>query len=376
MTDLIIKKIETAYSKLSLREPFIAAVMTRLERVVGEKVGNISIPTAGTDGKRVYFNPDFVDSLPPEELFGVVIHEALHVVFMHMWRKGSRDMRLWNYANDAIINRYILSRGYQLPEGRVLLDWVKEDMDSEFVYNKLKEDEQQGGEKYDAGGFDGEGDIHEPPEGTSQADMEASIVASAKMAKACGQGSSLIDKVISTAGESKVNWADETRAMLTAKSAADYSYDRPNRRFIAQNLYLPALYSEGLGGLLVAIDTSYSMSDEQINQIGAEIYQMSEDLRPEFIEVVYCDTEIQGTRRFEQGEDIELVAPARGGTRFKPVFDYIEKVENLAGVLYFTDMEGNLDECKEPDVPVIWALTSSIRGNKKPPFGVITHVEA
>ena len=70
------------------------------------------------------------------------------------------------------------------------------------------------------------------------------------------------------------------------------------------------------------------------------------------------------------------MAPARGGTRFKPVFDYIEKVENLGGVLYFTDMEGNLDECKEPEVPVIWALTSSIRGNKKPPFGVITHVEA
>ena len=49
-------RLDTAYSKLGLREPFIAAVMTRIKREVSDEVS-----TAATDGTRVIYNPDFIE---------------------------------------------------------------------------------------------------------------------------------------------------------------------------------------------------------------------------------------------------------------------------------------------------------------------------
>jgi len=78
-------RLSVAYSKLSLREPFIAAVMTRIRREISDEV-----PTAATDGTRVIYNPDFMDKCSDEELFGLALHESLHIILMHMWRRGER----------------------------------------------------------------------------------------------------------------------------------------------------------------------------------------------------------------------------------------------------------------------------------------------
>jgi predicted metal-dependent peptidase len=166
----LIGRIDLAYSKLGLREPFVAAVMTRVKREVSE-----SVPTAGTNGSWVRFNPTWCEPLTDEELFGLVLHEACHVVMMHMWRREGRDMRIWNVANDALINAYITSRGWQLPKGGVRIDWVREEHSSEYVYDKLREqqqEQQQSGGSGDgdddddddgigAGGFDGHGDLED-----------------------------------------------------------------------------------------------------------------------------------------------------------------------------------------------------------------------
>jgi len=364
------KRIENAYSKLGLKEPFIAAVMTRVPRKIDD-----TVPTAGTDGTVVLFNPDFVDKCTNPELFGLVLHEALHVVLMHMWRRGDREMRLWNYANDAIINAYIRSRGYSLPAGGVHVRWVTEGMDSETVYKRLKKDEEEAGEpQYDSGGFDGEGDISDAPTEATKSDLEATIAAAAQMAKDCGHGSGIIDNILKSVGKPSVDWRDELRALMTSAAASDYTYRRPSRRFIGQGLYLPSLHSEALGGILVGIDSSASMSQKELSQIATEVQQICEDLTPEFVEVVYCDTKIMHTQRFEQGDDIELRCKGGGGTRFKPVFDRLQDTDaHIQGLIYFTDMEGDMSECDEPPCPVIWANTGAREYTA--PFGVVTNVQ-
>lgn len=308
-------RLSIAYSKLSLREPFIAAVMTRIKREISDEV-----PTAATDGTRVIYNPDFMDKCSDEELFGLALHESLHIILMHMWRRGERDPKLWNFANDAIINAYIRSKQYQLPEGGVFVGWVRDSMDSEYVYKRMQkdqdEDQQQsgsgggGGEEGDsdaqAGGFDGTGDLMDAPSDATMTDLEATIQASAEMAKACGQGSALIDNILKGTGKSRVDWRNEMRAMLTSASNDDYTYRRPSRRFIAQGTYLPSLYSEGLGPVLIAIDSSASMSERELCQIASETQQIFEDLNPAFVRVVYCDTQIQRSQDFQQGDDVEL----------------------------------------------------------------------
>ena len=373
-------RIDLAYSKLGLREAFIAAVMTRVKREVSDKVS-----TAGTNGTWVKFNPTWCEPLTDEELFGLVLHESCHVVLMHMWRREGRDMKLWNVANDAIINSYIKSRGWQLPKGGVDLKWVKEEHSSEYVYNKLKEQQQQqqskGGGSGDgkgdedgmgAGGFDGHGDLEDAQDEATRVDMEASIVAAAKMAKDCGQGSALIDRVLEKVGNAKVRWQDVTRSMMTESCAADYTYMRPSRRFIGSGLYMPSLRSDALGGLAIGFDTSGSMGKEECDQIAAELQAIVDDLQPSFVEVVYCDYAVTHTERFERDELLELRPRGGGGTRFQPVFEHFaETGERYCGMIYFTDMEGNLDECEEPEMPVIWADIGY--SHPREPFG--TRVE-
>ena len=356
----LMDRLDLAYSKLGLREAFIAAVMTRVKREVSDKVS-----TAGTNGTWVRYNEKFCEPLTDEELFGLVLHESCHVVLMHMWRREGRDGRLWNVANDALINAYIKARGWQLPKGGVHIHWVREEMSSEEVYARLKDEQQQqgGGGSGDgdddgmgAGGFDGQGDLEDAQDEATRVDMEASIVAAAKMAKECGQGSSLIDRVLDKVGESKVRWQDVTRSMMTESAAADYSYVRPSRRFIGSGLYMPSLRSDALGGLAIGFDTSGSMGPSECNQIAAELQAIVDDLNPSFVEVVYCDYAVTHTERFERDEPLHLNPRGGGGTRFKPVFDhFVSSGEQYCGMIFFTDMEGDLDECDEPHFPMIWA---------------------
>ena len=361
----LMDRIDLAYSKLGLREAFIAAVMTRVKREVSDKV-----PTAATNGNWVRFNPTWCEKLTDEELFGLVLHESCHVVLMHMWRRESRDPKIWNVANDALINAYIKSRGWQLPKGGVHIGWVKEEHSSEYVYNKLKEQQQEqqknGGGSGDGegdeddntngGGFDGQGDLHDAQDDATRVDMEATIVAAAKMAKDCGQGSALIDRVLEKVGEPMVRWQDVCRSMMTESCAADYTYMRPSRRFIGSGLYLPSLRSDALGGLAIGFDTSGSMGPKECNQIAAEIQAIVDDLQPEFVEVVYCDYAVTRVERFERDELLELRPSGGGGTRFQPVFEHFANTgERYCGMIFFTDMEGNLQECEEPPFPTIWA---------------------
>ena len=437
------KRIETAYNKLGIREPFVAAVMSKIKR---EVVDDPRIPTAATNGSWCKYNPIFTCIQSDPQLFGLVLHESLHVILMHMWRRNDRDPRLWNYANDGIINYYIRSRGYELPDGGVDIKWVTEAMSSEEAYRRCKEeqpeppeqpeqpesgdegegegdDDGQGqgesddGEESDGGGAgdeEGEGEGQgsgsgkgqgqgqgqggagdEEDDGTPQggwnnsgdlldaddeatlADLEATIVTAAQMAKTCGQGSAMIDRILDEVGTPSVHWGDVCREMMTASAKGDFSLSRPNRRYVWQNIFMPSLLSEAVGALLIGFDVSGSITQEEATQIAAEITAIGQDLCPEFIEVVYCDTQITRIERFEQGDEVELNVVAGGGTAFGPVFDYLENSEEqYAGVIYFTDMCGSFSGLTRPEIPCIWANTYGKHGRSSDvPFGTIVDVE-
>jgi predicted metal-dependent peptidase len=441
------KRVETAYNKLGIREPFVAAVMSKIKR---EVVVDPRIPTAATNGAWVKYNPNFTAKCSDPQLFGLVLHESLHVILMHMWRRGQRHPGLWNYANDAIINLYIRSRGYELPENGVDVKWVTEAMSSELVYKRMKDElpeppekpeppaggkpcedgegegegEEEGEEGDDKGGsgsgggdddddsaddgsgsgsgsgsggsadgsggdegpeddgipkggWDNSGDLLDADDEASKADLEATIITAAQMAKTCGQGSALIDRILGDIGKPSVDWEDVCREMLTSSARTDFSFSRPNRRYVWQNIFMPSLLSEAVGALLIGFDVSGSMSQSEANQVAAEITAIASDLNPEFVEVVYCDTRITKVERFEQGDDVVLNVVGGGGTAFAPVFDYLAaSEEQYAGMIYFTDMCARTSHLVQPDIPVIWADTSGHYGKENPPpFGVVVEVK-
>lgn len=64
--------------------------------------------TAATDGKRIYFSPDFLEELSDPELDFIMMHEILHVVLQHCLRQGECDNEIFNQACDIVVNSNIL----------------------------------------------------------------------------------------------------------------------------------------------------------------------------------------------------------------------------------------------------------------------------
>ena len=390
------ERVGKLVAKATIRSPFIAAMTCRLPRVYVEE----EWATAFTDGSRIGFGAKFCSSLNDNELLFVVMHESMHVVLMHMWRRNGRDSAVFNIANDAIINAILVSEGFEMPTNPdgsprgVLIDWVTTDMDSEEVYYRLMKDakerkkwmgEGKGGGKQNGetggGGWDKKGDLADSPDPAAEADARAAVLAAAKMAKACGTGGALVDRIIGADNESSVSWVERLRTLMTTIARNDYSYRRWSRRmYSSASLVVPTLYSEAMGGVLIAVDTSGSVGQEELNQIAAEIQAIAEDCAPAWIEVIYCDTDVkeQATQRFAQGEQIALKAMGGGGTEFAPVFTYaidlIER-EDVAAVVYLTDLCGNVDACEDPGVPVLWGVTYPRNFDAAVPFGTVAPVE-
>jgi predicted metal-dependent peptidase len=96
------------------------------------------------------------------------------------------------------------------------------------------------------------------------------------------------------------------------------------------------------------------MSQGALNAGAAELQSIVDELHPEAVEVIYCDTRVRNTRVFTDGEQLVLEARGRGGTRFNPVFEYINgQEEKPVCLIYFTDLDCS-DQPEEPDYPVLW----------------------
>ena len=68
------EKLSRARTQLLLNQPFFGTLCLRLKLVAMS-----SLPTMATDGRRLVYNPAFVDQLTPAELEGVIAHEVMHV---------------------------------------------------------------------------------------------------------------------------------------------------------------------------------------------------------------------------------------------------------------------------------------------------------
>lgn len=84
-------------------DPLLFTLMYPMEHIATK-----NIPTAGTDGKRYYWNPEFVLKLNRVGLRIVCGHEAWHAIYMHPQRRGSRNPKLWNIAVDYIVNGVVM----------------------------------------------------------------------------------------------------------------------------------------------------------------------------------------------------------------------------------------------------------------------------
>ena len=104
--------------------------------------------TAATDGKNIYVDPEYFESLSENDRLFIIAHEIMHIKFMHMYRLADkdgkkRDPELWNIATDAIINANLERDGFTIKEGYVNMPEALNYSAEEFYEILLREKEEK-----------------------------------------------------------------------------------------------------------------------------------------------------------------------------------------------------------------------------------------
>lgn len=354
------KSLLQARAALIYDAPFFGALALRLKLQEDP-----SCETAWTDGATIGYNPDFVASLSASELAGLLAHEVLHVAAGHPWRRDGRDAKRWNIACDYSINETLKASGFQLPGG-ALLDSQYAGKGSEWIYDRLPADDDGNGSGSGSGNGSGDpkpapaGEVRDAPEddgAPSEEEWRQAVQQAANVAKARGNLPGELDRFAKAAAAPAVDWKSVLARFAQQAAKADYTWRQPSTRYLARGLYLPALRSESMGRIAIAVDTSGSVDDVQLSQFSAEINAIAAELKPEAIDVLYCDRRINRRETFEAGDVVTLKPCGGGGTDFRPVFEALEADDAPACLVYLTDLDGPFPS-EAPAYPVLWAATS------------------
>jgi predicted metal-dependent peptidase len=373
-------RISKARWQLLRDQPWFGSLAMQLNIVLDE-----SCETANTDGTNLAFGPAFVESLTDDELKTLIAHEVMHCAFLHPYRLKGRDHELFNIACDYAINHELVAAGFKLPAGG-LIDAQYQGLSAEAIYEHLA------GKSKGPGGYPGRpkstGDFSEAPDDDGQpsdepgsddgqpgqpgsesqpkrntaSDWEKFAEQAAMAAAKAGNMPGGITRALRESHAETVDWRAVLRRFIEQTVPSDYTWSRPNRKLMAAiGLYLPGVQRENMPRLVVAIDTSGSISSELLARFDKEIKAIQAETRPEAIDVIYCDTRINRTDSFGADDEISLTMCGGGGTYFAPVFEHIEQMEQQpAALIYLTDLEA-YDDYQEPGYPVLWVTPAWVK---------------
>ena len=386
------KEVHDAFSRCRISmmgsgSAFITSVCFSLKHIFTD-----DIPRAATDGKNIYFNPEWFMSIPHAQRVGVLVHEVWHVALNHCKlqkysRLGTRNPMLWNISCDGIINNYVLDSGMELPDDRVEFPDHKNGipcvrgMSTEQVYAMLEEKVKQqmpmpsmSPDDVDllepAPSDDSSGDSgNDPSTGTKpvegqakpeEMDMEmkqilvraaiASKMAGEDPGKLPGEVQFILDKIT----KPKLPWNQLVMRYFKASAKTNYNFRRPNRRYFPK-YYLPSKNDMTLDHVTMAIDMSGSVSDEEITQFIGEIAQVLRNIQPKKLIMLEFDTELKNVTEIRTANELLTHEfKGRGGTIIDPVMDYVnEHPTDL--LIMFTD--GYFYEAEnDPTCPVLWVI--------------------
>lgn len=402
---------EQSLSKVSkdliIKEPFYGFFLIMLN-----KVWRKDVPTAGVSKNGINYqlaiNEDFWESLSYEHKIGLLKHELLHIAYFHLTKYFEfPDKRLANIAMDMEINQYI-DKSF-LPDGGIDIDDYEDlNLDrkagTRYYYDalrKAKDDHDKNGTSgcpnWDkvCEGMDrnemsisiscntgGDKEVDLPSHGTweefenlpeaEQKIMEKQLAkilsdVSEQTIKSKGNVPGNIKDwliEISKLEKPKFNWKAYLRR-FTGNSTKIFTKKlrrKENRRF-SDN---PGLKIKQKQNLLLAIDTSGSVCDNELKEFMNEIhhiYKMGID-----VTVIQCDTTIKSIDSYDG--DMKINISGRGGTEFDPVLEYFnENFKKYTSLIYFTD--GECSTSVKPRNRVLWVLSERSNLNLSLPGQVI-----
>jgi predicted metal-dependent peptidase len=336
--------------------------------------------TAATDGEHFLYNPEGIEPLTKEELVFLWLHEWLHVANLHFSRMEMRkaiattacgqQVSVWNLATDYIINLDcvdVLGDGYFIKGG--LLDEGYRGKSSEQVYsilvdkfkNKPPEDFK------DIGGLVANNksadDVKVLEERITRSVKRGLEVQQARVKEGQIKATQcVLDKILNE----PIPYQDQLLKFLQSDSCYDWSYRKFVDRGDNSDIVYPSLSKTRKKKPTIAIDTSASITEEEINLFVGESLEIFRLLGLQEVEVIYCDWEVRNRELINDTDQIPK--PSGGcGTDFAPVTDLIhEEYGDHEVLIYYTD--GYCDSFgTDPIIPVMWVVTTDVEF--EPPFG-------
>lgn len=382
-------KIVRARAKLVVEHPFFGTLALRLTPVAVP-----GLKGATTDGTSLRYDPEYIDSITTEQCTGLVASTILHPAFLHHTRRGERDKDKWNRAADFAIAGIMASTNMALPDV-INHNPAYDGMSAEHIYTLIPDNPKGGGggggggascnsgggvddmpKNQGQGNGDGDGDGNGNGEqnqdsngqgqrptqaelNEAERDWKQALAQAAHAAKQQGKLPAGMERLIQDLLEPSQNWKEILMRFMNEKAPDDFSWSRPNRRFIAGGLYLPSMMSTTSGEVVVCVDTSGSIGAKELAEFGGEIQSICSDLKPKKVYVIYCDAAVNKVVEFGPHDEVVLEAVGGGGTSFKPPFKWIEDNDiNPRCLVYLTDGYGDFPNEDDVPFPTLWAINN------------------
>lgn len=375
------RKITKAKTRLVVKHPYFGMLASRL------RCESADVEAFLSDGRTLQYSEAFFSQEPVETIEFALANSVMHHVLSHENRRMSRQGWLWQLATDYAINSMLKNNGFTIPQ-RANFEERFEGMYAEEIYARLKDEirnEEYNDDESNEEGYNeqnknrtkeqeppkerqsGNDSLPLPPaELSPEVEQEWARAMKEALQKAKEQGSEPqgAERFFTRAGRHSIEWRSELHQAINRHLKSDYTFARPNKKAIANGIYLPSTYSERLN-IAVAIDSSGSVDDVLLGLFTAELEALLLSFPDTRVDLLICDVRIQGVYSFVSGEVLDFSVKGGGGTDFRPVFEYIE--ENILEpslLIYFTDAKGTFPS-SEPPYETIWVAD----GECSPPFG-------
>jgi predicted metal-dependent peptidase len=366
------KRFDRVLTRLGIKYPFFCQVLASRKIFVSE-----DIPTLATDGPNIYCNLNFwANHLDNDTEISGIAHELVHIVLEHMWRRGSRDPRLWNIACDYKVNQYLEDEGFVIGS-KWLRDNQYNNMSEEQIYSALEKNPEQISKMLPD--FD---DIKDPSGSAEQQaqdreDLRGAIIRAFNTYKAQGNAGGLAEYLADKVTKVKEPWYEHLRRFMTKMTMTESDWRRVNRRELLRSGVIAAEVGRPTVELVtVAIDTSGSIGQRTLDYFSGHINSILDDVKPKLVRVIYCDAEVNKVEEYTTDMfPVQLTMCGGGGTDFRPVFTKIDELGDEPDVaIYLTDTFGTYPDVA-PVYPVYWASIYDYERCNKPPFGEFLFID-
>ena len=400
-----LEKLTLGKLKLMCTNRFFSSVLIHFYEEAIEREECKAFPTIGVNAHgRIKFNPIFINSLELDMLIGILCHEALHVIFLHLVRypeKNFFNFEIWNIATDAVINNILINHeNMSLPPNGIIpnrnskltldiensidkLEIEIKDKPAETVYyeiiNQLKKkglfskipfgnltnNEKQNSNIFQDQGIDNHTlEVKENGENLSQEDQQkisknwSAIVKNAIMQSSNGRdtSSNWVKRAFEDLLKPQLDWRSILRSKIKAVLPYNYSYRTPAKRSFVTKIYTPSIYKKP-EEIIVAIDVSGSISEEELNTFISEIYGIIRSYENLTVRVLFWSTHVDEKNDIRLKPStfknvLNIVPNSTGGTEISCVKQYLKNNTNQFRdntlIIFITDgfVENDPDLCK------------------------------